>query len=225
MSTQPQPSSALSKLSISLSTFAVLATVLLVTPAIADEVALEKQGDTYTVPVIINGAVKIKFTLDSGASDVQIPADVVLTLIRAGTLTQSDFIGNQTYSQADGSTLQSPRFTLHEIKVGNQILRNIVASVGTVKSEALLGQSFLSRFGSWTLDNHHHILILGQPGQGSPGNPAVAQSFDGLYLGVSREPGEHDGRCPFKSGVPVPLAINGGVCAFVGLVGCCVSRR
>jgi hypothetical protein len=141
-----------------------LITVLLVAPAIsvdADEVALERQGGTYTVPVTINGAVSLKFTLDSGASDVLIPADVALTLARSGTLAESDFIGNKTYSLADGSTLQSVNFYLREVRVGNLIARNVVASAGPVTSSPLLGQSFLSRFGAWTLDNSRHVLILG----------------------------------------------------------------
>jgi clan AA aspartic protease (TIGR02281 family) len=138
---------------------AVITTVLAVAPARADEIPLEKQGETYTVPVTINGTIKIKFTLDSGASDVLIPADTALTLVRSGTLVETDFIGSQTYSLADGSTLQSAKFMLRQMQVGNQILRDVVASVGPVTSTPLLGQSFLSRIGSWTLDNNRHMLV------------------------------------------------------------------
>lgn len=141
--------------------------------ASADEVALERQGGTFAVPVVINGSVKLKFVLDSGASDMLIPADVALTLARSGTLTERDFIGNQTYSLADGSTLQSVKFTLREVQVGDQILRNVVASAGPVASSPLLGQSFLSRFGAWTLDNNRHVLTLGV----SPTATPVAPKF------------------------------------------------
>lgn len=34
---------------------------------------------------------------DSGAADVSIPADVVMTLMRTGTLRPGDFLGTQTY--------------------------------------------------------------------------------------------------------------------------------
>jgi clan AA aspartic protease (TIGR02281 family) len=141
----------------------VFATVLLVAPARADEIRLEKQGGTYTVPVTINGTIKIKFMLDSGASDVLIPADTALTLVRSGALVESDFIGDQMYSLADGSTLQSAKFMLRQMQVGNQILRDVVASIGPVTSTPLLGQSFLSRIGSWTLDNNRHILVFNPP--------------------------------------------------------------
>ena len=49
-----------------------------------NEVRLEKQGGTYTVPVVINNAIRLNFILDSGASDVLIPGDVFLTLVRTG---------------------------------------------------------------------------------------------------------------------------------------------
>ena len=56
------------------------------------------------VPVLINGAITLNFVIDSGATDVSVPADVVMTLIRTGTLQDTDFIGTQTYKLADGST-------------------------------------------------------------------------------------------------------------------------
>jgi predicted aspartyl protease len=112
------------------------------------------------VPVRINDAITLNFTVDSGASDVLIPADVVMTLFRTETLTQGDFIGERNYVLADGSKLPSARFTLRELKVGNHLLASVTASIGPVASEPLLGQSFLSRFRSWTLDNAQHALIL-----------------------------------------------------------------
>jgi predicted aspartyl protease len=45
------------------------------------EVPLNAVGSTFEVPVEIDGAITINFVVDSGASDVTIPADVVSTLI------------------------------------------------------------------------------------------------------------------------------------------------
>jgi len=112
------------------------------------------------VPVRINDTITLYFTLYSGASDVLIPADVVLTLFRTETLTEGDFTGTKTYVLADGSKLPSARFVLKELRVGDHRLANVVASIGPPASELLLGQSFLSRFNSWTLDNGRHALIL-----------------------------------------------------------------
>jgi predicted aspartyl protease len=110
---------------------------------------------------VINRTISIPFVLDSGAADVQLPAEVVLTLFRSGTLSEGDFIGASTYVLANGSTLRSPRFNIREMRVGEHIVRNVTASVGrAVSSDALLGQSFLSKLPSWTFDNKRHVLVL-----------------------------------------------------------------
>ena len=124
-------------------------------------VPLTRTGGVYAASVSMNGVVRLPFTVDSGATDVLIPADVALSLARAGTIAPRDFIGAQLYSLADGSTIKSARFILRELKVGDQVVQNIIASIGSVRSEPLLGQSFLSRFTSWTLDNERHALPLG----------------------------------------------------------------
>ena len=64
-------------------------------------------GGTFAVPVTINNQLTLKFIVDSGASDVSIPADVVMTLLRTDTITKADFLGQQTYQMADGSTVPS----------------------------------------------------------------------------------------------------------------------
>ena len=61
------------------------------------EVPLEKEGGTFVVPVQINGAITLDFTVDSGAAEVSVPADVFSTLMRTGTIRDTDMIGEQTY--------------------------------------------------------------------------------------------------------------------------------
>jgi predicted aspartyl protease len=124
------------------------------------EIRMVKDAGIFEVPVIINGVIPLNFTIDSGAADVNIPADVALTLIRTGTLQTSDFIGTQTYTLADGSTVPSPIFNIRSLKVGNRTIFNITASISNVNGPLLLGQSFLSRFNSWSIDNSRQVLIL-----------------------------------------------------------------
>ena len=88
-----------------------------------------------------------------------------MTLARTGTIAPGDFIGDREYRVADGSTLKSERFLLRELKVGDRVLSNVVASIGSVKGEPLLGQSFLARVGAWSIDNDRHLLALGRPRQ------------------------------------------------------------
>ena len=123
-------------------------------------IPLRKQGGIFVVPVSINDAITLQFAIDSGAADVSIPADVVLTLMRTGTLRGADFLGRKTYVLADGSTVPSPTFRIRTLKVGDQELEDVVGSVASVNGSLLLGQSFLSRFRSWSIDNQRQVLIL-----------------------------------------------------------------
>jgi predicted aspartyl protease len=123
-------------------------------------VPLKKEGGTYVVPVLINNAITLNFVVDSGASDVSIPADVVMTLFRTGTLEKPDFIGTQTYRLADGSTVPSATFRIRSLTVANTALENVTGSVAPVEGALLLGQSFLGRFKSWSIDNARQALVL-----------------------------------------------------------------
>jgi len=117
-------------------------------------------GGTFKVPVTINGQLTLKFVVDSGAADVSIPADVVLTLLRTGTITDADFLGEQTYQLADGSTVPSRQFVIRSLKVGDRTLGSVTGSIAPVEGSLLLGQSFLRRFKSWSIDNQREALIL-----------------------------------------------------------------
>jgi predicted aspartyl protease len=104
--------------------------------------------------------VTLDFIVDSGAADVSIPADVVLTLIRTGTLAESDFLDSRTYRLADGSTVPSQRFLIRSLRVGDKVLENVTGSVAPVAGGLLLGQSFVTRFKSWSIDNQRQALVL-----------------------------------------------------------------
>ena len=112
-----------------------------------DEVTIERYGNTYTVPVRINGTITLPFILDTGAGELAIPADVALTLIRAGALTDSDFVGKGRYTMANGAEQLGDRVILREVQVGDHTVRNVTAFVSPPAGTPLLGQSFLSKFG------------------------------------------------------------------------------
>ena len=124
------------------------------------EVPLRQSGGTFIVPATINNALQLAFTIDSGASDVSIPADVVLTLVRAGTISGADFLGKRLYRLADGSTAPSETFRIRSLKVGDRVAENVTGSIAPTSASLLLGQSFLSRFRSWSIDNQRMVLVL-----------------------------------------------------------------
>jgi clan AA aspartic protease (TIGR02281 family) len=124
------------------------------------KVQLKVNGDVLVVPVEINGAMTLDFMIDSGASDVSIPADVFSTLKRTGTINESDFVGRRTYVLADGSRAESASFTIRSLRIQNIILNDVTGSVGPSQGPLLLGQSFLQRFKSWSIDNTKRELVL-----------------------------------------------------------------
>jgi hypothetical protein len=126
----------------------------------AAEVALVEDHGIYKIPVRINDVLTLDFVIDSGASEVQVPADVALTLLRTGTITQDDFLPGKTYVLADGSNVKSERFILKHLKVGNVLVNQVEAGITGIDGQLLLGQSFLQKIDAWSLDNKRKVLVL-----------------------------------------------------------------
>jgi clan AA aspartic protease (TIGR02281 family) len=123
-------------------------------------VPLEPLNGIYVVPGLINGVMSVKFAVDTGAADVAIPADIVASLVQSGFIEQSDFLGEQTYRIADGSTRSSRTFRIRSLQVGNVVIEDVRGSVLPEKAAPLLGQSFLRRLKSWSMDTTAHVLTI-----------------------------------------------------------------
>ena len=83
-----------------------------------------------------------------------------MTLSRTGTIVGADFLGKQTYEMADGSTVTNSTILIRSLKVGDKRLENVRGSIAGGKGTLLLGQSFLQRFKTWSIDNQRHVLVL-----------------------------------------------------------------
>ena len=126
-----------------------------------NEVAVKKVGGVYSLPVELNGVLKINFIFDSGASDVSISPDVALILLKGETIKDSDWLQGAYYKFADGSIAKSKRFNLKSLKIGNKVVRNVSCSISnSIDSPMLLGQSVLNKFGKYTFDNKRQLLIF-----------------------------------------------------------------
>jgi len=128
----------------------------------AEEIPLKEQGQTYLVLGEINEQVKKYFVVDSGASEVSIPAEVVATLYPE-TLHPNDFLAGATYRLADGRAVKSERFRLRSLRVGSMVFQDVPASIAEPGAPLLLGQGILRRVGSWRIDNQRKVLVLGEP--------------------------------------------------------------
>jgi len=132
-------------------------------------IPMTKDAGVYVVPVSVDGVVTFDCIVDSGASDVNIPEDAFRKLVRAGAIRQSDILGTEIYTLADGSNERGRIVRIRTLKVGNIVVHDVQASIGGTESSGLLGQSFLERFRSWSLDNVRHALVLsGTPGDAPP---------------------------------------------------------
>jgi clan AA aspartic protease (TIGR02281 family) len=123
-------------------------------------IPIEAQDGAYVVPVLINGVLTENFIIDSGSADVSIPADVAAALVRQGSILASDLIGSKTYILADGSRVPSATYRLSSLKIGDLVMQNVTVRVAAERSHFLLGQSFLSRLKSWSMDNARRALII-----------------------------------------------------------------
>jgi clan AA aspartic protease (TIGR02281 family) len=171
----------------------IMALALLCLPVMgmAESIPLKLEGGTYVVPVLINGTITLNFTVDTGAAEVSIPADVFGTLRRTETISKADLLQPGEYVLADGTTRREQRFRIRSLKVGNLEMRDVVASVAPSQGNLLLGQSFLSRLRTWSVNNQQHALVLNEgtpsgfqyngnnlpgPGSTSPADPTTGSS-------------------------------------------------
>jgi clan AA aspartic protease (TIGR02281 family) len=129
----------------------------------AGSVPLIHQDGSYLVPVVINDKISLNFVLDTGATEVSIPEDVYSTLKRAGAVAKGDLLSSAEYELADGTTRAAQRFRIRSLRIGELELRDVVASISPSGASLLLGQSFLERLPSWSIDNKRHLLVLGEP--------------------------------------------------------------
>ena len=124
------------------------------------KIKLTRLGGVYAVPLQLNHHVVLYGIVDSGASDISIPADILKAMKDDKILSESDFLDEKTYVMADGSKVAAKRYLIKSVRVGEKELNDVTISSTTKNGVILLGQSFLGRFKSWSIDNEDHALIL-----------------------------------------------------------------
>ena len=125
-----------------------------------NKIKLTKIGGVYAVPLALNGAVTLYGIVDSGASDVSIPFDIIKAMKEDQIISDKDFIDEKNYIMADGSKVAAKRYLIKSVKVGEKEIKNVTISSTSKNGVILLGQSFLSRFKTWSIDNESHSLLL-----------------------------------------------------------------
>ena len=135
------------------------------TAARADErmeqiVAVEPHAGAFVVPVVLNDVLTAKFIVDSGAADVSINEDMVSALMKSDTQNSADLLGNKLYMLADGTMHQGQIYRMASLRIGAMVMKDVTVRIAAGNSSLLLGQSFLRRLKSWSMDNARQVLII-----------------------------------------------------------------
>jgi len=123
-------------------------------------VRMEPHNGAFVIPVVLNNVLSGKFIVDSGSADVSIPADIAAKLKQLGALTDADFLGQKVYMMADGSKVPSDIYRIASLTIEGMAMQNVTVRIAAERSELLLGQSFLSRLKSWSVDNTRQVMLF-----------------------------------------------------------------
>lgn len=117
-------------------------------------IKMEKIDGVYQIPVLVDG-VQMFFIFDTGASTISISETEAAFLFKQGKLTNEDFVRKQDFSDAQGNISEGTIIILKTVQLGNQVLRNITASVvHNQKAPLLFGQTAMEKFGKISIDNN-----------------------------------------------------------------------
>jgi len=138
------------------------------------------------IPGTLNG-LKFNFVFDTGASDVFISSDIFSVMIKQGTITHDDILDIQTYTDASGNSNEAIVINIREIILGGFKVTNVKASVSnSSETPLLLGQTFLSRFPSFTQTKDGY-LILNNNESTTPAKPPATTTTTSTNNSTSTE--------------------------------------
>ncbi|GAB2565707.1 retropepsin-like aspartic protease family protein [Spirosoma areae] len=124
------------------------------------EVVMQRENGVYKVPVIVNGT-SMRFILDTGASLISISSTEAEFMMKQGTITEADLVGQSKFQDANGDISPGAIVRLRSVRIGDRVLENVNANVvSNTKAPLLLGQSALSKFGKISVDYKRNIVTF-----------------------------------------------------------------
>jgi aspartyl protease family protein len=120
---------------------------------------VEKNGVRY-IPMKINGQ-ELDFVFDTGASSICISTLEAALLYKKGVFSERDIKDFERFLTASGDISVGARIILKTAQIGDKTLYDVEATIiDNPNAECLLGQTVLSRFGKYTIDNEHNEIIF-----------------------------------------------------------------
>jgi predicted aspartyl protease len=95
--------------------------------------------------------------LDTGASSTLISSSLALSLIRDD---QARFVGDTKFTTASGEVVRAKEIVIKEVKIGNQIVRDVKAAAIPGEIDLLLGVDVLNAIGPYLIDSQNSQLIF-----------------------------------------------------------------
>jgi aspartyl protease family protein len=121
---------------------------------------MTKEKGVYKVPVIVNGH-PMKFILDTGASLISISSTEAEFMMKQGTISEADIVGQSRFEDANGDISPGDIIRLKSVQIGDRVLENVNANVvRSTKAPLLLGQSALSKFGKISVDYRRNVVTF-----------------------------------------------------------------
>jgi len=118
-----------------------------------ESIELIRKEKLFNVEVTLNNSVKVPFIVDTGATITSIPSYVIITLIKAGKIKKHHFIGEKSFTLADGSVVKNTVVLLDEMDIDGVKIYNVKCTVTeNMDSPLLLGQNALEKIGKITLN-------------------------------------------------------------------------
>ena len=119
----------------------------------------EEKGVRF-VPMKINGQ-ELNFVFDTGAASICFSVLEAELLEKNGYLSQANVIGWDRMIDANGDISIVLRVNLEKVIIGDRELTDVEAIISEKSSApCLLGQTVLSRFGKYTIDNVNNEIIF-----------------------------------------------------------------
>lgn len=138
-------------------------------------VQMVKRNGVYYVGGKVDG-IPMDFIFDTGASEVSISLIEASFLVKQGKLSKGDFVGYNSYADANGGVSIGMKIILRQFEVGGVILKDVEAGVvQNLDAPLLLGGTVLNRLGRFTIDPANSTLTLYGPtnGQASTGQSSA----------------------------------------------------
>lgn len=121
---------------------------------------LPGQGAVFRVPGLLDGKIPLLFAVSSGSTGVTIPNGLAVLMSDQGLLKKSDVVGETNAILSNGAITRITIIHIASLQIGGVVLHDLDVGYTPGAGEPQLGQSFLNRFKSWSIDNSRQLLIL-----------------------------------------------------------------